>query len=131
MINCEDEVYTKIVESLRVKFPGINLSTKYISTPSAFPHVSIIQSDNSIIPSHTTTVSEMAHVVFEVNIYSNKTFDNKSECESIAQHIDEILFFMNFRRLTMSPVPNMEDAKVYRIVARYRSATDGNYFYRR
>mgnify|MGYP004443412139 FL=1 len=131
MINCENEVYTKIVEVLKAKFEKINISNKYISTPSSFPHVSIIQSDNSIIPSYTTTVSEMAQVMFEINIYSNKTLDNKEECEHIAKLIDEVLFFMNFRRMTMSPVPNMEDTKVYRIVARYRAATDGNNFYRR
>ena len=131
MINCENEVYTKIVEVLKAKFEKINISNKYISTPSSFPHVSIIQSDNSVITNYTTTVSEMAQVMFEVNIYSNKTFDNKEECEHIAKVIDNVLFFMNFRRMTMSPVPNMEDTKIYRIVARYRTATDGNYFYRR
>jgi len=45
--------------------------------------------------------------------------------------IDSLLYSMNFRRLSLNPVPNMENASIYRLVARYRVATDGKYFYRR
>ena len=45
--------------------------------------------------------------------------------------IDEVLFRMNFRRIVLTPVPNMEDATIYRLTARYRVATDGKNFYRR
>lgn len=131
MIDCENEVYTRIAEVLRDKFPGINLSGEYVNAPSAFPHVSITQSDNSVIPDKTTGTAEMAQVMFEVNVYSNKTSGKKTECKAIVKQIDKILFSMNFRRMAMTPVPNMEDATIYRIVARYRVATDGENFYRR
>lgn len=131
MIDCENEVYTRIAEVLRDKFPGINLSGEYINAPSVFPHVSITQSDNSVIPDKTTGTAEMAQVMFEVNVYSNKTSGKKTECKAIVKQIDKILFSMNFRRMAMTPVPNMEDATIYRIVARYRVATDGENFYRR
>lgn len=131
MIDCENEVYTRIAEVLRDKFPGINLSGEYVNAPSVFPHVSITQSDNSVIPDKTTGTAEMAQVMFEVNVYSNKTSGKKTECKAIVKQIDKILFSMNFRRMAMTPVPNMEDATIYRIVARYRVATDGENFYRR
>ena len=131
MIDCENEVYTRIAEVLREKFQGINLSGEYVNAPSAFPHVSITQSDNSVISDKTTGITEMAQVMFEVNVYSNKTSGKKSECKAIVKQIDKILFSMNFRRMAMTPIPNMEDATIYRIVARYRVATDGKTFYRR
>jgi hypothetical protein len=45
--------------------------------------------------------------------------------------IDDVMFSMNFKRMALTPVPNMEDASIYRLVARYRVMTDGKNFYRR
>lgn len=132
MIDCENEVYTKIATHLREQFPGINIASEYVNAPSAFPHVSVTMSDNSIMFSRMDSGDhEVAIVLFEINIYSNKTSGKKTECKQIAKAIDNILLPMNFRRMSMNPVPNMEDATIYRIVARYRVATDGKYFYRR
>ena len=126
MTDCENEVYTRIATVLRERFPGINLAGEYVKAPSGFPHVSITQSDNSVVTERMTGSAEMAQVMFEVNVYSNKT-----EGKKIMKVIDEVLFKMNFKRIAMTPVPNMEDASIYRMVARYRVMTDGRYFYRR
>ena len=37
MIDCENEVYTRIVRMLREEFPGINVAGEYTKTPSSFP----------------------------------------------------------------------------------------------
>lgn len=131
MIDCENEVYTRIARVLREKFPGINIAGEYVKAPSSFPHVSITQSDNSAVSEKMTGSAEMAQVMFEINVYSNRTEGKKTECKTIAKAIDEVLFGMNFKRLALNPVPNLEDATIYRIVARYRAMTDGQYFYRR
>ena len=131
MIDCENEVYTRIARVLRDKFPGINIAGEYVNAPSSFPHVSITQSDNSVVSEQMTGSTEMAQVMFEINIYSNKADGRKTECKSIAKVIDDVMFRMNFKRMALTPIPNMEDATIYRIVARYRAMTDGKYFYRR
>ncbi|MCI6363778.1 hypothetical protein [Intestinimonas butyriciproducens] len=131
MIDCENEVYTRIARVLRDKFPGINIAGEYVNAPSSFPHVSITQSDNSVVSEQMTGSAEMAQVMFEINIYSNKADGRKTECKSIAKVIDDVMFKMNFKRIALTPIPNMEDATIYRIVARYRVMTDGKYFYRR
>lgn len=131
MIDCENEVYTRLAKVLREKFPGINVAGEYVKAPSSFPHVSITQSDNSVVAEKMTGTAEMALVMFEINIYSNKAEGKKTECKAIAKVIDENLFRMNFKRLALTPVPNLEDASIYRIVTRYRAMTDGQYFYRR
>ncbi len=133
MIDCENEVYTRVVKMLREKFPGINVAGEYINSPPAFPHVSIIQSDSRpIVGKQDTSGKEvLSLVMFEINVYSNKSEGKKTECKSIANAIDEKMFSMNFRRLTFKPVPNMEDATIYRIIARYSVETDGKNFYRR
>lgn len=131
MIDCENEVYTRIARVLRDKFPGIKIAGEYVNAPSSFPHVSITQSDNSVVSEQMTGSAEMAQVMFEINIYSNKADGRKTECKSIAKVIDDVMFKMNFKRIALTPIPNMEDATIYRIVARYRVMTDGKYFYRR
>lgn len=131
MIDCENEVYTRVATVLREKFPGIDIAGDYVKAPSSFPHVSITQSDNAVISGRMTGSAEMAQVMFEVNVYSNKAEGKKTECKSIMNVIDQTLFAMNFKRLALTPVPNMEDATIYRLVARYRVATDGKHFYRR
>ena len=131
MIDCENEVYTRIARVLRDKFPGINIAGEYVNAPSSFPHVSITQSDNSVVSEQMTGNAEMAQVMFEINIYSNKADGRKTECKAIAKVIDDVMFRMNFKRMALTPIPNMEDATIYRIVARYRAMTDGKYFYRR
>lgn len=131
MIDCENEVYTRIARVLRDKFPGINIAGEYVNAPSSFPHVSITQSDNSVVSEQMTGSAEMAQVMFEINIYSNKADGRKTECKNIVKVIDDVMFKMNFKRMALTPIPNMEDATIYRIVARYRAMTDGKYFYRR
>ena len=131
MIDCENEVYTRVVTVLRSEFPGIDLTGDYTKAPSSFPHVSITQSDNAVIAERITGTKEMAQVMFEVNVYSNLQPGKKTECKKIMKVIDEVLFHMNFRRIVLTPVPNMEDATIYRLTARYRVATDGKNFYRR
>ena len=132
MNDCENEVYTRIATMLRTQFPGIDLASEYVHTPSSFPHVGIWMADNSVIQeTENTGQGETDLVMFEINIYSNKAKTKKSECKAIAKAIDTLLHSMNFTRLSLIPVPNMENASIYRLVARYRVATDGQYFYRR
>lgn len=68
MIDCENEVYTRIVRMLREEFPGINVAGEYTKTPSSFPHVSITQSDNSTIADKQDTSGKeaMSLVMFAV-----------------------------------------------------------------
>lgn len=133
MIDCENEVYTRLAKILREKFPKIDIASEYVKSPSSFPHVSITQSD-CYIPTEwqdSSMKENMAIVMFEINVYSNKAEGKKTECKKIIKEINDALYSMNFRRTAMTPVPNMEDATIYRITARFRVATDGKHFYRR
>lgn len=131
MIDVENEIYTRLVNAIRKKFGKISISGEYVSAPSHFPHISIIESDNYVSNLDSSDKERYSTVVYEINIYSNKRVGKKSECKAIAQTIDEIMYTLNFKRRAMTPVPNLNDATIYRIVARYRAETDGKHFYRR
>lgn len=133
MIDCENEVYSRIINKVRSEYPDIDASSEYVHKPSSFPHVTVEMHSNTTYRKNSTSnpTEEMSMVMFEVQIHSNKKSGKKSECKKILQIIDEEFFRMNFARISYSPVPNMEDSSIYRIAARYRAMTDGKYFYRR
>lgn len=133
MIDIENEVFTLVAQALRSDFPGISVTGEYINAPSVFPHVSIVEQDNymSVDRLDTADTEQYATLMYEVNVYSNKTAGKKAECKAIMNKIDTLLYGKNFTRISRSPIPNMENATIYRLVARYRAETDGTRIYRR
>lgn len=133
MIDIESRVYTPIAEQLREKYPGIDVAGEYINAPPKFPHASIVEQDNYTAANRLdSSESERYSVLmYEVNVYSNKTGESKSECRSILSEIDKMMYAMNFTRISVTPVPNMDSASIYRLVARYRAETDGKTLFRR
>jgi hypothetical protein len=133
MIDVESKVYTPIAVALRDAFSGIFVSGEYVKAPSSFPHVSLVEMDNYTSADRLDTADEerFSTLMYEVNVYSNKTSGKKSECKKIIGFIDDLMYKMNFKRLSLAPVPNMDDATIYRMTARYRVETDGENFYRR
>ena len=133
MIDVESQIYTPIAVALRVTFPGIDVSGEYVKAPSAFPHVSIVEQDNYPTLEHLSTSDkeQFATLMYEVNVYSNKSTSKKSQCRNIMKVIDDLMYQRNFTRISLSPIPNLENASIYRLVARYRAETDGTNLYRR
>lgn len=133
MIDVENIIFTKIAGNLRTKFKGITVSGEYINAPSKFPYVSVVEQDNysSTDKLDSSIREKFATVMYEVNVYSNKSGYKKSEAREIMGEIDKMFIGMNFKRLSLNPVPNMENATIYRLVARYKAETDGTTLYRR
>lgn len=133
MIDVEAKVYTPIATALRDAFPGIEVSGEYVKAPSEFPHVSIVEADNYTTSAHmdTSETERYATLMYEINVYSNKGVGKKSECKAIMQLIDSLMYGMNFTRLALTPIPNLDDATIYRMIARYRAETDGTTIFRR
>lgn len=133
MIDVEKEVYTPIAKALRAAFPDVTVSGSYVHAPSSFPHVSIVEQDNFATREHLDSAQreKFATVMYQVDVYSDKADTKKTQCRKMMALIDEMMYAMNFTRLSLSPVPNMENASIYRLTARYRAETDGTTLYRR
>jgi hypothetical protein len=121
MIDFENEIFSKVAESVRSTFPSAFVSSEYIRTPSKFPFVSIIEMSNTAYERTRTDGSTENHasLMYEVNVYSNKTSGKKSECKKIATLIDNELATLGFSRTMLQPIPNMDDATIYRMTGRY------------
>ena len=130
MIDIETEVFSTVSEKVREQYP----TGEYVKSPSSFPCVSLIEVDNQIYRNTRTTecIENHAQVVYEVNVYSNRTKGKKAECKEILGFVDKQLEALGFTRTLMTPVPNEVDATVYRMVARYRAiVSKENVIYRR
>lgn len=123
MIDIESEVFNIVSKATRAKYPKIYMTGEYVKSPPSFPCVSLIETDNQIYRNtrDSGNIENHAQVLYEVNVYSNKTSGKKAECKAIIAFIDTQMEALGFTRTLMNPVPNEEDATVYRMVARYRA----------
>ena len=121
MIDVEKEIFSKVAESVRAAYPSVFISSEYVRTPSKFPFVSLIEMSNTAYDRTQSSagLENHASVMYEVNVYSNKKSGKKSECKAIATFIDNELAALGFSRTMLQPIPNMDDATIYRMTGRY------------
>lgn len=134
MIDIESQVFDRVATRVREQFPNIFMTGEYVSSPSSFPAVSLVEMDNSTREATIDSGSNENHVnvMYEVNVYSNKTTGKKSECKMILAVLDNEMTALGFVRSTLTPVPNEYDSSIYRMVARYRAAVSHDHkIYRR
>jgi hypothetical protein len=134
MINIESEIFNIIAKVVREKYPDIYITGEYVKIPPKFPCVSLIEMDNSAYTKtqSSDSVENHAELMYELNVYSNKKSGKKSECKAIASLIDNELAALGFSRTMLQPIPNMDDATIYRILGRYRAvASKDKQIYRR
>ena len=129
MIDIENLVFDRVASRVREQFPDIFMTGEYVKSPSSFPAVSLVETDNSIREATIDSGSNENHanVMYEVNVYSNKTTGKKSECKAIIALIDTEMTAMGFLRSTLTPVQNEYDSTIYRMVGRYRAAVSTNH----
>ena len=121
MIDVESAIFNKVAEAVRAVNPSVFISGEYVRTPSRFPFVSLIEMSNTTYDRTQSSGGLENHVsvMYEVNVYSNKKSGKKSECKAIATLIDNELAALGFSRTMLQPIPNMDDATIYRMTGRY------------
>ena len=121
MIDCENEIFSTIAEVVREVYPTAFVSSEYIRTPSKFPFVSLIEMSNTAYDKTQSSggLENHASLMYEVNVYSNRISGKKSECKAIAALIDDEFAALGFSRTMLQPIPNMDDATIYRMTGRY------------
>lgn len=129
MIDAESEIFAHIAARVRATYPKVFITGEYVSAPSSFPCVSLVEVDNATLRSTQTQDAQENHaaVTYEVNIYSNKKTGKKAECKELAAFIDGLLAAWNFTRMMLEPLPNIQDATIYRMLGRYRAVIDKNH----
>lgn len=127
MIDMEDvilgEVSEKLYEAFGDKHPDLFVTSEHVKSPPSFPCVSLVEMDNAVFRNSQTADGHENHavVMYELNVYSNKTVGSKAECKKLVAFVDELLLSMNFTRMMLEPIPNQDDATIYRMLGRYRA----------
>ena len=134
MIDCENEIFNRVAKFVRDNYPSVYMVGEYVKSPPKFPCVSLIEMDNQSYQQTEDSGSSENHVsvMYELNVYSNKSVGKKSECKTLATLVDEQMLALGFARTMLQPIPNMEDATIYRMVGRYSAviSKDKNIFRR-
>lgn len=127
------KIFDPIAKMLRAEFDGIYVTGEYVDAPPRFPAVSIVEADNYLDADKMSSSAdeEYSIVMYEVEVYTNLETGKQMQARNILQKIDAILYDLNFTRLSVTPVPNLANTSIYRLVARYRAETDGTTLYRR
>ena len=130
MIDIESFLFSRIAGVLRASYEGIFVSGEYVDSPAKFPAVTIVESDNNVLQKMRTAAPNLENAVslmYEVNVYTNSVGYKKSEAKDIMETIDNEFSKIGFTRTMCNPVSNLQDATIYRIVARYEGVADKNF----
>ena len=134
MINVESEIFSIIASAVRKEYPNAYVVGEYVKSPPRFPCISVVEIENTAYDKTQSSYSLENHadITYEVNIYSNKTSGKKSECKAIASLIDNEFATLGFSRSMLQPIPNVDDATIYRMLGRYRGVVSKDkYVFRR
>ena len=121
MIDIENQIFGKISTALRAEFDPIFVYGELVKAPATFPAVYIEEKANNAYQRTQDSGSLENHVslMYEINVYSNKQVGKKSECKEIFKIIDNEFQKLGFTRTLKEPIPNLENATIYRMVGRY------------
>ena len=128
MIDHDSEFFTRIADVVHFQYPDAYVSDVYVSQPSRFPAISIVEMDNSVyLPGRDSgAIENYADVMYQVDVYSDSNIGRKSECRAIMALVDDEFTRIGFARTFMNPVQNMNNPSIYRITARYRAVVSKN-----
>ena len=131
MIDKENEIYTRVYNKVIEAFPEAEMSGSFQAVPSSFPAVTFYESDSYVPRQYDDGLKSKYEIVrYSVNVYSNKISGKKQECKGILAVIDNEMQRMNFRRMITTPVPNLNDSSIYRLIAEYEAVISEDMFYK-
>lgn len=133
MNTIENEVYTAVATALRTEFGANNIfvTGEYTPTPPLFPCVFISEADNFNAGYDGSNNEVVTGVMYEVEVYTNLQDGKKAQAKAIIKVADEVLTGLGFTRTLLQQLPNMNDATIFRLTARYTAAVIDNVIYRR
>ncbi|MFA5628449.1 MAG: hypothetical protein WC965_13390 [Thiohalomonadaceae bacterium] len=136
MIDIENILFTKVATALRAEFSTIFVSGDVTAESAPYPRVFFYELSNQIAERHMSSRDindeQFVDLLYEAQIYSNKTSGKKAETKAIAAIINEVMQEHGFRRIFNQPLENLNNATIARRVLRWVGvASDEGIIYRR
>lgn len=129
IIDLESDIFDYVAKRLRAEHAGIWIAGEYVDVPAKFPAVTLVEADNRVLTRMRTSddIENGVSVMWDMNVYSNKTAGKKAEAKAIANTADSVFAEIGFTRTFREQVPNINNATIYRIVCRYEAVIDKNF----
>ena len=129
IIDLENDIYDYVAKRIRAAHTGAYVVGEYVETPAKFPAVTLVEADNRVLTRMRTSddIENGVSVMWDMNIYSNKTAGKKAEAKAIANTADAVFAEIGFTRTFREQVPNLNNATIYRIVCRYEAVIDKDF----
>ena len=125
MIDIGNELYTFVRNRVKALYPAVTFADEY-QGQQTFPICTFHVADNSINTYRIDSgnLENAANLMVEVNVYSNKVSGRKTEANQIMNAVDDSMKIKGFTRTMCNPIPNLADATIYRVIARYVATVD-------
>lgn len=128
MIQPENYIFDIVSKALKSDHNGIFVSGEYVNIPASFPAVTVIESDNRVFERmRTTTIENAVSLMYECNIYTNRSGYKKQDANAILQTLNNAFEGIGFTRTFCNPIANLQDATIYRIVVRFQGVCDKDF----
>lgn len=75
----------------------------------------------------TTTIENAVSLMYECNIYTNRSGHKKQDANAILQTLNNAFEGIGFTRTFCNPIANLQDATIYRIVVRFQGVCDKDF----
>ena len=123
MIDIESQVYTAVKTVLTSTYTTVWMTGEYVSVPPKFPAVMLVEMSNVPVRTTQDTTNQENHasIMYELDVFSNKATGKKTQAKGIAATVDQVMQSLGFTRTFLNPIPNLNDATVYRIKGRYEA----------
>ena len=126
MIEYSNEIFNSVAGCLRSEYEGIRVVGEHISTPTAFPTVTLDETQN--VPVHLDSAAEdkYARVQYRAQIFTNKEDGKRAQARSIFWTLDTQMRMLGLIRKTYTTTPAIYNSEVYSITATYEGVIDRN-----
>lgn len=127
MIDIEPQIFDKVYNAVISKYPNADIVGETVLAPSVFPCVSIEEADNYATRNTRDSSGNDNHadLMYEVNVYTNKTVGKKAECKDIFNIVNDTLSGLGFTRQSKIPI-QMDDSTKYRLTGRFIATVSNN-----
>ena len=123
MIDYSNEIFNAVATDLRSAYKGIKVVGEYVSSPTAFPTVTIDETRN--IPTHLDSAAtpKYAEVQYRVQIFCNGT-GKRAKAREIYGTVAAKLSLLGFVGVTYTTTPAVYNSEVYCITGTFQGVID-------
>ena len=125
MIDVENLVFDTVFNSVRTVYSNLHVSKGFIEETETFPCI-VVRETNNVPLARTNTdacAENYSTLTYQIEVYSDKADEQRSECRELLKLVDEIMQGMKFKRTYMSEPLNIKRT-IFRQYARFTVIVD-------